>query len=90
MEGLYPLKFTPIFKDKIWGGNNDFRFITDLQRNSFSSFSASVDCVSYTHEKLIAFCRKFLCMIIIISHLKRVWKNIKEVFSLTSIYVSKK
>lgn len=21
MEGLYPLKFTPIFKDKIWGGN---------------------------------------------------------------------
>lgn len=21
MEGLYPLKFTPIYKDKIWGGN---------------------------------------------------------------------
>ena len=21
MEGLYQLKFTPIFKDKIWGGN---------------------------------------------------------------------
>jgi len=21
MEGLYPLKFTPVFKDKIWGGN---------------------------------------------------------------------
>jgi len=21
MEGLYPLKFTPIYKDKIWGGD---------------------------------------------------------------------
>jgi hypothetical protein len=40
---------------KIWGGNNDFRFIADLQRNGFSSFSASIDCVGYVHEKLIAF-----------------------------------
>jgi len=27
MEGLYPLKFTPIYKDKIWGGNKIKTFL---------------------------------------------------------------
>jgi len=35
MEGLYPLKFTPIYKDKLWGGNK----IKSILNKDFGSLS---------------------------------------------------
>jgi mannose-6-phosphate isomerase len=54
MEGLYPLKFTPIFKDKIWGGdkiksvlNKDFGSLPNCGESwEISGFDGNVSVVS--------------------------------------------
>jgi hypothetical protein len=35
---------------KVWRANSNFRVIADLQRNSFSSFSAALERVVNLHE----------------------------------------